>query len=303
MLVACAAVSVSARPLSVSESHAVLPSHEQQAQAQQEKRQAQQQEQEQEQREQQQQSQLQPQLNSLATSADADLPLVSHIWTADPAGHVFDGTLWVYTSHDQDKRPRGAADGADSFNMRDYRAFSFAHPKSRGRDEGVLLSLEDVPWASKQLWAPDVTRDAHGVFHLFFPAKDSEGLFRIGHAQADHPQGPFVADETPLADSLSIDPAVFVDDEEGEQPGQAFLLFGGLWGGQLEYLRGEMDAEHAPIPPSRCALAPMMAPLAADMKSFVVPPRLVVVRNPDGSCIREAQTDRRFFEGAWVSSK
>ena len=219
-------------------------------------------------------------LNSLATSADDDLPLVSHIWTADPAGHVFDGTLWVYTSHDQDKRPRGAADGADQFNMRDYRAFSFAHPKSRGRDEGVLLSLEEVPWASKQLWAPDVTRDAHGVYHLFFPAKDGEGIFRIGHAQADHPQGPFVADETPLAGSLSIDPAVFVDDGEGDQPSQAFLLFGGLWGGQLEYLRDEMDAEHAPIHPTRCALAPLMAPLAADMKSFVVPPRLVVSHGP-----------------------
>ena len=219
-------------------------------------------------------------LNSLATSADADLPLVSHIWTADPAGHVFDGNLWVYTSHDQDKRPRGAADGADQFNMRDYRAFSFADPTSKGRDEGVILSLEDVPWASQQLWAPDVTRDAHGVYHLFFPAKDSEERFRIGHAQASHPQGPFVADETPLAGSLSIDPAVFVDDDEGDQPNQAFLLFGGLWGGQLESLRNETDGEHAPIHPTRCALAPLMAPLAADMKSFVVPPRLVVSHGP-----------------------
>lgn len=237
-------------------------------------------------------------LNSLATSADADLPLVSHIWTADPAGHVFDGTLWVYTSHDEDERPRGAADGADQFNMRDYRAFSFGHPKSRGRDEGVLLSLEDIPWASRQLWAPgaphahtsnrpgegtapmqachsracaspgaDVTRDAHGVYHLFFPAKDDEGRFRIGHAQAEQPQGPFVPDAKPLAGSLSIDPAVFVDDDEGEQPHQAFLLFGGLWGGQLEYLRDEMDAEHAPLHPTRCALAPLMAPLASEPES------------------------------------
>ena len=29
-----------------------------------------------------------------------------------------------------------------------------------------------------------MTRDAHGVYHLFFPAKDDEGRFRIGHAQA-----------------------------------------------------------------------------------------------------------------------
>ena len=210
-------------------------------------------------------------LTSLATSADADLALVSHLWTADPSGHVFDGALWVYTSHDQNERPRGAAGGADQFNMRDYRAFSFANASASGRDEGVILSLQDVPWASQQLWAPDVTRDGSGVYHLFFPAKDTEERFRIGHAQAVSPRGPFVADEQPLAGSLSIDPAVFVDDGEGGQPGQPFLLFGGLWGGQLEYLRGEMDAESAPIHPTRCALAPMMAPLAADMKSFLVP--------------------------------
>ena len=76
--------------------------------------------------------------------------------------------------------------------------------------------------------------------------------------QAEEPQGPFVPDAKPLAGSLSIDPAVFVDDEQGEQPHQAFLLFGGLWGGQLEYLRDERDAEHAPLHPTRCALAPLM---------------------------------------------
>ena len=139
--------------------------------------------------------------------------------TADPAGHVFDGSLWVYTSHDQNDRPGG--DGADTatdttgaFNMRDYRAFSFADAETVGRDEGVILSLEDVPWASKQMWAPDVTRDGRGVYHLFFPAKDTEDRFHIGHAQADYPHGPFVADEQPLAGSFSIDPAVFLDNVE-----------------------------------------------------------------------------------------
>ena len=67
--------------------------------------------------------------------------------------------------------------------MRDYHVFSFHSANDVGRDEGVALSLENVPWASKQMWAPDVAQDDDG-FHLFFPAKDAAGIFRIGHAQA-----------------------------------------------------------------------------------------------------------------------
>ena len=204
---------------------------------------------------------------SMSTSADDDVPMVRHLWTADPSAHIFDEKLWLYTSHD---RNDGTGEGPDRFNMRDYRAFSFESTKEAPRDQGVILSLENVPWASKQLWAPDVVRDRHGLYHLFFPAKDEGGRFRIGHAQATEPYGPFVADETPIEGSSSIDPAAFIDDD-----GQAFLYFGGLWGGQLEFLRGEMDAEHAPIDPTRCAMAPLMAPLSADPRAHECrPPRL-----------------------------
>ena len=38
-------------------------------------------------------------LESLAAKA-VSKPLVSHIYTADPSAHVFDGRLYIYPSHD-----------------------------------------------------------------------------------------------------------------------------------------------------------------------------------------------------------
>ena len=37
----------------------------------------------------------------MSTSADDDVPMVRHLWTADPSAHIFDEKLWLYTSHDR----------------------------------------------------------------------------------------------------------------------------------------------------------------------------------------------------------
>lgn len=97
-------------------------------------------------------------------------------------------------------------------------------------DHGVVLSVSDVPWADKQLWAPDAA-EKNGKFYLFFPARDREGVFRIGVASGEKPEGPFKAEEKPIEGSFSIDPASFVDED-----GEAYLYFGGIWGGQCEFL-------------------------------------------------------------------
>ncbi|WP_426439794.1 family 43 glycosylhydrolase, partial [Salmonella enterica] len=55
----------------------------------------------------------------------------------------------------------------------------------------MALHVRDVPWARKQMWAPDAAcRDGH--YYLYFPAKDAEGRFRIGVAIGTRPEGPFV---------------------------------------------------------------------------------------------------------------
>ncbi len=68
-------------------------------------------------------------------------------------------------------------------------------------DHGAVLRVEDVPWVSKQLWAPDAAcRD--GRYYLYFPARDRHGVFRIGAAVADGPEGPFAPDPEPIARQL-----------------------------------------------------------------------------------------------------
>jgi beta-xylosidase len=110
--------------------------------------------------------------------------------------------------------------------MADYHVFSTSSldPLDPVIDHGVVLRTEDIPWVSKQLWAPDAAFK-NGKYYLYFPARDKQGIFRIGVAVGDRPEGPFTPDPEPIAGSYSIDPACFVDDD-----GEAYLYFGGLWG-------------------------------------------------------------------------
>jgi beta-xylosidase len=154
-----------------------------------------------------------------------DQPLVTHIFTADPSAHVFNGKLYVYPSHDI-KTDIQDNDNGDQYAMTDYHVLSMDEVGGPVTDHGVVLALEDIPWAGKQLWAPDAAyRD--GKYYLFFPARDKEGVFRIGVAVSDAPEGPFKPEPKPIEGSYSIDPASFVDED-----GEAYLYFGGIWGGQ-----------------------------------------------------------------------
>ncbi|HEY6955713.1 MAG TPA: family 43 glycosylhydrolase, partial [Flavisolibacter sp.] len=157
-------------------------------------------------------------------------PLVNHIYTADPSAHVFNGKIYIYPSHDID-----AGDAFDDlgshFAMEDYHVLSMEQPGSKTTDNGLALHVRDVPWAERQMWAPDAT-EKDGKFFLFFPAKDYDGIFRIGVAISDSPIGPFKARPEAIKGSFSIDPAVFKDDD-----GSYYIYFGGIWGGQLQRWR------------------------------------------------------------------
>ena len=145
----------------------------------------------------------------------------------DPRAHVYDGRLYIYPSHDIETGvPQN--DVGDHFGMRDYHVLSMADIDGEVVDHGVALRLEDVPWAAKQLWSNDVAfKD--GVYYMYFPAKDPDGVFRIGVAKSASPAGPFVPEPKPMEGVYSIDPAVFKDDD-----GEYYMYFGGIWGGQLQ---------------------------------------------------------------------
>jgi beta-xylosidase len=158
----------------------------------------------------------------------ADQPLVTHIFTADPSAHSFNGKLYVYPSHDI-KTDIQDNDNGDQYAMTDYHVLSMDDVGSPVTDHGVALALEDIPWAGKQLWAPDAATK-NGKYYLYYPARDKEGVFRIGVAVGDVPEGPFKPEPKPIEGSFSIDPASFVDED-----GEAYLYFGGIWGGQCKY--------------------------------------------------------------------
>lgn len=139
-------------------------------------------------------------------------PLISHIYTADPSAHVFNGKIYIYPSHDVESDVKEDDSGAH-FNMRDYHVFSMDGPDAEPIDHGVALDLDDIPWAKRQLWAPDAA-EKDGKYYFYFPAKDKEDIFRLGVAVGDKPEGPFTAQPEPMKGSFSIDPAVFQDGNE-----------------------------------------------------------------------------------------
>lgn len=96
-------------------------------------------------------------------------PVVQHIFTADPSAHVFNGRIYIYPSHDVEN-DIPFDDLGSHFAMEDYHVLSMDDPHGMATDHGVALHLKDVPWADKQLWAPDAN-EKDGVYYLFFLQK------------------------------------------------------------------------------------------------------------------------------------
>ena len=231
-------------------------------------------------------------------------PLVTDVYTADPSAHVFDGKIYVYASHDTEEGPPLAdvepfqnSEG-NAFKMRDYVVLSMARPGGPVEVHRDVLDIADVPWAARQMWAPD-TAYRDGTYYLYFPAKDRAGAFRIGVATSDHPAGPFRARPEPIHGSFSIDPAVFVDDD-----GSAYMYFGGLSGGQLQkYVGGTFDPNGPggdPRGAEEQAFMPQVAKLRGDMIEFAEAPREALIVDEAGKPLVSGDHARRFFEGSWM---
>src|SRR5690606_18011937 len=215
-------------------------------------------------------------------------PLVTDIYTADPSAHVFEGKIFIYPSHDIDAGiPEN--DMGDHFGMKDYHVFSMEKAGGKVTDHGVALDISDVPWASKQLWAPDAAYK-NGKYYLYFPAKDKEGIFRIGAAISDKPQGPFKAQPEPIKGSFSMDPAVFTDAD-----GSSYMYFGGIWGGQLQmWENGKFNPQGSKTDHSKDdepALAPKIAKMSADMLQFAEEPKDVLILDEKGEPIKAGDHD------------
>lgn len=152
--------------------------------------------------------------------AQADNPIVQNVYTADPAPMVSGDTLYLYTSHDEDKLVK------DFYTMNDWKCYS-TKDMVNWTDLGTVMSYKSFTWADTEdprAWAPQCV-ERNGKFYLYVPIHKKGGGMVIGVGVSDKPEGPFVdALGKPLVDDGSwnnIDPTVFIDDD-----GQAYLYFG-----------------------------------------------------------------------------
>ena len=150
------------------------------------------------------------------TTIQAQNPFVQAWYTSDPAPMVHDGTMYVYTGHDED--------GADFFWMQEWRVYS-TQDMVNWTDHGSPLALESFSWADDRAWASQcIERNGKFYWYICAHSKLSNGM-AIGVAVGDTPTGPFKdAIGKPLFENGSwdhIDPTVLIDDN-----GQAWLMWG-----------------------------------------------------------------------------
>lgn len=162
-------------------------------------------------------------MTSLAASAAN--PLFKDVLTADPAAMVHDGTVYLYTGHDE------AKDNTTFYEMHKWLVFSSTDMVT-WKEHGPKLHVKDFAWAKGDAWAAHVV-EKDGKFYWYVTVRHATiNGFSIGVAVADSPLGPFkdalgkalitndMTTKTEI-DWDDLDPAVFVDDD-----GQAYLFWG-----------------------------------------------------------------------------
>jgi hypothetical protein len=153
-------------------------------------------------------------ISLIAVTARSQNPLISHIYAADPSGHVFEqypNTLWVYTTHD--------VTGTNHHrSMFDYHVFS-TQDLVNWTDHGRALSVDDVEWAVSHAWAADAAY-WKGNYYLVFcmREKQNSNYFRLGLAISNRPEGPFKSIGM-IWGVEGMDPALFIDN------GQPYIIY------------------------------------------------------------------------------
>lgn len=148
------------------------------------------------------------------TTAVAQDPIIQTKYTADPAPMVYNDTVYLYTTHDEDD--------ADGFKMLDWLLYT-STDMVNWTDRGVVASLKSFSWVKRDngAWAEQVI-ERNGKFYMYCPIHGNG----IGVLVADSPYGPF---KDPINKPLvwqkehwdDIDPTVFIDDD-----GQAYMYWG-----------------------------------------------------------------------------
>jgi len=156
-------------------------------------------------------------------SAMAQNPIIKNQFTADPTARVFEGKMYLYTSHDI---PSPIERLEEWFCMEDYHVFSSDNLVD-WQDHGVIVSQDNVPWVAPEsysMWAPDCVYK-EGKYYFYFPSTPGGEVMRgfgIGVATSDTPYGPFTPEENPIEGVSGIDPCVLIDSD-----GESYLYWSG----------------------------------------------------------------------------
>ncbi|MFI7077079.1 family 43 glycosylhydrolase [Micromonospora sp. NPDC049903] len=173
---------------------------------------------------------------ALTAPATAANPVITTIYTADPAPLVVGNTMYVYAGRDE------APVGTNNFVMREWHVLSTTDA-ANWTHHGARAGIGTFGWAGADAWASEVEH-RNGRYYWYTSVNgNGPGWMNIGVAVADSPLGPFtdakggplISDSTPNSAPLNIDPTVFVDDD-----GQAYLYWGGYWGARAVRLAGNM---------------------------------------------------------------
>lgn len=147
-------------------------------------------------------------------NVNAQRSIIQTKYTADPAPMVYNDTVFLYTTHDEDD--------AEGFKMQDWLLYT-STDMVNWTDHGVVASLKSFDWVKRDngAWAEQVV-ERNGKFYMYCPIHGNG----IGVLVSDSPYGPF---KDPLGKPLvwqkehwdDIDPTVFIDED-----GQAYMYWG-----------------------------------------------------------------------------
>lgn len=147
-------------------------------------------------------------------NVNAQRPIIQTKYTADPAPMVYNDTVFLYTTHDEDD--------AEGFKMQDWLLYT-STDMVNWTDHGVVASLKSFDWVKRDngAWAEQVV-ERNGKFYMYCPIHGNG----IGVLVSDSPYGPF---KDPLGKPLvwqkehwdDIDPTMFIDED-----GQAYMYWG-----------------------------------------------------------------------------
>jgi beta-xylosidase len=185
----------------------------------------------------------------IGLSLSAANPIITNVFTADPAALVYKDTVYLYTGHDV------PPDRVEGYRMNDWLCFSSTNMVD-WTPHGSPLAVTNFAWAIRDAWASQVI-ERNGKFYWYVAVEHATIHGKaIGVAVSDSPTGPFkdargsalISNDMTKATKISwddIDPTVWVDDG-----GQAYLFWGNqkCYWAKLKENMTELDGEIQVIP-------------------------------------------------------